>query len=543
MKQGQITARSTAELRPLRRERRRKALEQALDQAWLQLLKARQPIDRKALAGQHQQRLQQLIDLAAGHCELQDLDDGLQQSLQSLHLGHDRGDLRHRLEELGQWDPHRLVAMERSAWSHGFSAALKVEAEHLLSLSDRPQPGDDTRLDLSGQHCVTIDDDDTRDIDDGLALERHTDGRLRLWIHVADPGRLVPPDSPLDLEARRRGSSLYLASGMLPMFPEPLCTGPFSLRAGQRCAALSTWVELAADGAIAASGVVRSWVRPSFRLSYSDADELIDLAPPEEPDLAELDQLLERRRRWRVRQGALLLDLPEGRIRNRDGKPVLEVSEPSPARLLVAEAMILAGAVAAHFACEHQLALPFRSQLPADLPPARELEALPAGAVRFAAIKRCLSRGLMGTQPCPHFSLGLEAYAQATSPIRRYGDLLVQRQIVAQLEGGSPLSSEQLQDLLTPVEAAVREGIQIARDDQRHWQQVWFEAHKGEQWRAQFLRWLRPGDHLGLLRIDELALDVAADCPAHSQPGDALLLRVQQVDSLRDLLRLVASAS
>jgi exoribonuclease-2 len=237
------------------------------------------------------------------------------------------------------------------------------------------------------------------------------------------------------------------------------------------------------------------------------------------------------------------MDLAEGRIRSHGGEPSLEITEPSPSRQLVAEAMILAGAVAARFGQDHGLALPYRSQLPAELPPAAQLEALPDGAVRFAAIKRCLSRGLMGTAPAPHFSLGLAAYVQATSPIRRYGDLVVQRQVAAQLEGQSPLTEPELQELLDSFDGAVREGIGISREDQRHWQQVWFEAHKSGQWRAQFLRWLRPQDRLGLVRIDEMAMDLAAECPAQSEPGEDLLLRVQQVDSLRDQLRLVASAS
>ena len=327
------------------------------------------------------------------------------------------------------------------------------------------------------------------------------------------------------------------------MFPELLSTGVFSLRAGVRCAAWSTWVELDETGEIAAYGLHRSWVKPIYRLSYADADDLIELAPPQDRDLADLDLLLRRRRDWRLRQGALQMDLAEGRIRSHGGEPSLEITEPSPSRQLVAEAMILAGAVAARFGQDHGLALPYRSQLPAELPPAAQLEALPDGAVRFAAIKRCLSRGLMGTAPAPHFSLGLAAYVQATSPIRRYGDLVVQRQVAAQLEGQSPLTEPELQELLDSFDAAVREGIGISREDQRHWQQVWFEAHKSGQWRAQFLRWLRPQDRLGLVRIDEMAMDLAAECPAQSEPGEDLLLRVQQVDSLRDQLRLVASAS
>jgi exoribonuclease-2 len=542
-KQGEIQARSAAELKPLRREKRLKQLAEQREQEWIQLLRARQTVQAEALPAEQQRRLEALKQLAAGQLELEQLEPALRQSLSALHLGHDRGDLRHLLVDLGQWDRHHLVSMGGTTWSLGFSAELEAEAERLLALNEQELPGDAERLDLTGQRCVTIDDDDTRDIDDGLALERRADGGMRLWIHVADPGRLVEPESPLDLEARRRGSSLYLASGNLPMFPLALTTGPFSLRAGVRSAAWSTWVDLDGEGEIADYGIVRSWVKPTFRLSYSDADDLIDLAPPEEPDLADLDQLLDRRRQWRVRQGALLMDLPEGRIRSRDGEPVLEVSEPSPSRAMVAEAMILAGALAARFGVEHAVALPFRSQLPAELPPQAELAALPDGAVRFAAIKRCLSRGLMGTQAAPHFSLGLPAYAQATSPIRRYGDLVVQRQIQAQLSGGSPLSEDALQELLSGFDGAVREGIGISREDQRHWQQVWFEAHKSSQWRADFLRWLRPQDRLGLVRIDDLAMDLAAECPQNAQPGEALLLRVQQVDSLRDQLKLVASAS
>ena len=540
-RQEEISARSLTELRPLRRERRRRQLEAEREQSWQALLRRRQPVEAEALPLEQRQRLEQLQQLAAGRIEPDQLEPALRQSLSALHLRTDRGDLRHLLVELGQWDRHRLLSLAGTTWSSGFAPELLAEAQRLLAMVDLEQPGDATRLDLSGQHCVTIDDDDTRDIDDGLALERRSDGSLRIWIHVADPGRLIAADSPLDLEARRRGSSLYLAVGNLPMFPEELSNGPFSLRQGKRSAAWSFWVELDEAGEIGASSIQRSWVKPTYRLSYNDADELIDLAPPEDPDLADLDRLLERRRQWRLARGALLMDLPEGRIRNHEGEPQLEITEPSPSRQLVAEAMILAGAVAARFGMEHGLALPYRSQLPADLPAAAELQALPDGAVRFAAIKRCLSRGLMGTQPAAHFSLGLPAYVQATSPIRRYGDLVVQRQIAAILDGSPPLNTEQLQELLEQFDTAVREGIGISREDQRHWQQVWFEAHRGGQWSAQFLRWLRPQDRLGLVRIEELALDLAAECPSGAAPGVQLLLRVKQVDPLRDQLRLVCA--
>ena len=542
-RQGQISARPAPELKALRQDRHRQALASRAEQAWTTLLRQRQPLDPSTLPPLQQHWLEQLQQRAAGTLDAEALDPALRRSLNALKIGLDPGDLRHLLVDLGLWNPHQLQSMAGTPWSHGFSAEQLAEAERLLQLAGTTLPADGQRLDLSAQRVLTIDDDDTLDIDDGLALEHSPDGRARIWIHVADPGRLIAADSPLDLEARRRGSSLYLAEGTLPMFPEGLSTGPFSLRAGQQCAAWSIWVELDDAGEIAAYGLQRSWVKPRMRLSYDDADELIDLVPPEEADLAQLERLLETRRQWRLAQGALALDLPEGRIRNRGGSPSLEICEPGPARQLVAEAMILAGAVVARYAVEHQLALPFRSQLPAELPAPAELESLPDGAVRFAAIKRCLSRGLVGTAAAPHFSLGLPAYVQATSPIRRYGDLVAQRQLAALQAQQAPLDPGQLQELLAQFEPAVREGIGISRDDQRHWQQVWFEAHRSGQWQAQFLRWLRPQDRLGLVRIDELAMDLAAHCPSEPRPGSQLLVRVQQVDPLRDLLRLQASAS
>ena len=539
-RQTLIEARPADELRRLRRERRHLALAAQAEQRWHQALRARQPLDPSTLTTPHRQQLELLERWAGGRCE-EPLPLPLRQALQAAHCSADTGSIRHLLVDLGLWQAHHLPSLRASSWEQGFSSALLAEADRLLLAADQEQPGDGERLDLTGQRSVTIDDADTRDIDDGLALDTTPAGGPRLWIHVADPGRLIAADSPLDLEARRRGSSLYLAGGILPMFPDGLATGPMSLRAGQRCAAWSVWVELDGDGAIAASGVQRSWVKPTYRLSYADADELIDLAPPQERDLADLHALLLRRRQWRVRQGALLLDQPEGRIRADGDQPLLDITEPSPSRLLVAEAMILAGAVVAELGRAHQLALPYRSQMAAPLPPEAELAGLPAGPVRHAAIKRCLSRGHTGTQPSPHFSLGLAAYVQATSPIRRYADLVVQRQLLALQQQRPPLSPEALQALLTDLETPLRQGQQISREDQRHWQQVWFDHHRRGHWPAQFLRWLRPQDRLGLVHVESLAMDLAADCPAGSEPGDLLQLRVLAVDPLRDQLRLQAT--
>ena len=539
-RQGAVQARSQQDLKRLRQDQWRQALESKRREELQRWLQQDSVSSLDGLDPQVSHWIEQLQALAAGAIPLRDIDEGCRCVLKELKLDLDPTELHRTLVTNGAADPHQLPAMQGSRWSSGFSTEQLQEAENLLNASQSSQPGDERRIDLCHLHCVTIDDSETRDIDDALSLERKPDGSERIWIHIADPGRLIQPGTTLDQEAAARGSSLYLARGNQPMFPEVLSTGPFSLRAGHKSAAWSTWVELNEEGAIAAYGITRSWVKPLYKLSYDDADDLIDLAPPEEADLADLDQLLRRRRLWRERNGALLMDLPEGRIRCRDGDLSLEITEPSVSRQMVAEAMILNGAVTAQYGVDHGLPLPYRSQLPADLPSPAQLSELPDGAVRFAAIKRCLSRGLMGTKPASHFSLGLPAYVQATSPIRRYCDLIVQRQIQAHQAGSPQLSEEELQELVGSVDLATREGIGISREDQRHWQQVWFEHHRDQQWQADFLRWLRPQDRLGLIRIDALALDLAAECPPGSEPGDQLQLHVLEVDPIRDQLRLQA---
>jgi exoribonuclease-2 len=538
---GQAQPRGLNEIRHLRQQQRRQQLATARRDAWHQQLRLRQPIDVADLAEAEREELALLRCWARGDGE-SPLPAPLRQALHHAHCPAEAGPIRHLLADLAQWPRHHLPSLESTTWEQGFSPELEAEAQRLLAQAEDDWDGDEQRRDLTDLHLFTIDDDDTVDIDDGLGWEPATAAAgPRLWIHIADPGRLIAADSPLDLEARRRGSSLYLARGTLPMFPTALVTGAFSLRQGERCPAWSLAVELDDTGAVIAYELVRSWVKPAYRLSYGDADELIELAPPQEPAPALIHALMKQRRAWRLQRGALEIEQAEGRIRCQQDLAQLEVIDPSASRSMVAEAMILAGAVTAAHGIACSLALPYRSQQSATLPTEQELEALPPGPVRHAALKRCLGRGHVGVQPAPHFSLGLEAYVQATSPIRRYGDLLTQRQLACHREGRPALDEAAMAGLLSGLEVVVREGITISREDQRHWQQVWFEQNPRPTWDGLMLRWLRPQDDLALVHLEDLCLDFPCLCPSGSQPGDRLLVRVELVDSLRDQLRLRAS--
>ena len=178
----------------------------------------------------------------------------------------------------------------------------------------------------------------------------------------------------------------------MPMFPLAVARDCMSLKPMRRCAALSVGVLLSAEGAIEAVEPCRSWVKVSYGLTYDDADELIELAPPEDPDLADLAELLKVRTTWREQQGALLMEQAEGRLfRGANAELSLEVTEPGLARSCVSEAMILAGAAMAEWSSQHGLAMPFRVQAGSsqDNPEANQW---PQGPVRWAQQRRGLSR-------------------------------------------------------------------------------------------------------------------------------------------------------
>ncbi|MEB3360051.1 MAG: RNB domain-containing ribonuclease, partial [Synechococcales bacterium] len=154
------------------------------------------------------------------------------------------------LVDLGVWSRHENIFLRQRQVPTQFPAKVLTMAQCRI---DAPivDPDAQHRLDLTHLKVCTIDDESTREIDDGLSLESLADGRQRLWIHIADPTRWIESGDDLDLEARRRSTSLYLPTGMIPMFPPELATGPMSLVQGKVCCALSCGVVLEPSGAIA----------------------------------------------------------------------------------------------------------------------------------------------------------------------------------------------------------------------------------------------------------------------------------------------------
>ncbi|NJO49189.1 MAG: VacB/RNase II family 3'-5' exoribonuclease [Leptolyngbyaceae cyanobacterium RM2_2_4] len=444
------------------------------------------------------------------------------------------------LVDLGLWSPHENLFLRRSQIPTQFSSRVLEMAQRRLA--DPPSDLDPNRLDLTHLKVYTIDDESTREIDDGLSVEVLESGQQRLWIHIADPTRWIAPEDELDLEARRRCTTLYLPTGMIPMFPQDLATGPMSLTQGRICTALSFGVVLDSEGAIADYSIHASQVKPTYRLTYEDVDEILELGVQAEPELEFLAQSAKRRQTWRQSQGAITIHMPESSIKVQDDEITIDVLDNSIARQLVAEMMILAGEVAGRYGREHGLPLPYRGQTQPELPSEEELMLLPAGPVRYCAIRRCMPRSEMSIMPLRHASLGLDNYTQVTSPIRRYTDLLAHFQIKAHLRGDAlPFPAETMKELMLAVSTAAYEATLVERQTNRYWGLEYLRRHPKEVWQALMLRWLREHESLGLVLLEELGLELAMRFNRPIELGDRLDVRVTYADPRQDVIQFAES--
>ncbi len=440
------------------------------------------------------------------------------------------------LVDLGCWSPHENLFLRRSSIPVDFpSKVLEVAQQRLDS---HPPDLDIDRLNLTHLKVYTIDDESTTEIDDGLSWELLPDGRERLWIHIADPTRWLIPEDELDLEARKRGSTVYLPTGMVPMFPEVLATGPMSLVQGQVCYALSFGIVLDDTGRVEDYSIYASRIKPTYRLTYEDVDEMLELGVQAEPEIAEIAKWAKQRKNWRYNQGAISINMPEAMIKVKGEEISIDILEDSSSRQLVAEMMILVGEVAAHYGQVHNIPLPFRGQPQPELPPEEELTLLPAGWVRACAMRRCMPKSEMSITPLRHAGLGLDTYTQATSPIRRYSDLLTHFQLKAHLRGDSPpFSANQLREVLMSVTSTTQELVMVERQTNRYWALEYLRRHPEEIWQAMVLMWLREDSGLALILLEDLGLQLPMSFRRPVSLGEDILVKVSYSDPQKDFIQ------
>ena len=363
------------------------------------------------------------------------------------------------LDELGRGETpenaHALL-LELGVWSHTdvpYPERLRLPtAAPEVDLPDLP---DEERVDLTHLPAFAIDDEGSRDPDDALSFEAG-----RLWVHVADAAALAPADSPADMEARARGANLYLPDGIVNMLPAK-ATALLGLGLADVSPALSFGLDVSPEGEIVGKEVVPSWVRVQ-RLTYEQAEARLD----EEP-FASLQQLAQAREGRRLQNGAVAIELPGVSIHVEDGRVSIRPLPPLKSRSLVSEAMLVAGEAAARFAIERDIPFAFATQVPPEA--GERLE----GLAGMFALRRTLKRSQQKSVPGPHAGLGLPVYAQATSPLRRYLDLVAHQQLRAHLRGEAHLDAQELLERVGAADAVTGSVRQAERLARQHWTLVY----------------------------------------------------------------------
>jgi len=440
------------------------------------------------------------------------------------------------LIDLGWWSPHENLFLRRSSIPVQFPSKVLEVAQQRLDFP--PADLDSDRLDLTHLKVYTIDDESTTEIDDGLSWERLADGQERWWVHIADPTRWLEPEDELDLEARKRGSTVYLPTGMIPMFPELLATGPMSLIQGKVCCALSFGIILNQAGAVGDYSIHASLIKPTYRLTYEDVDEMLELGVEAEPEIEAIANGATRRKQWRYAQGAISINMPEAMIKVKNDEISIDILDDSKSRQLVAEMMILAGEVAAHYGKTNNIPLPFRGQPQPELPPDEELLLLPAGFVRACAMRRCMPKSEMSINPLRHAGLGLDTYTQATSPIRRYSDLLTHFQLKAHLRGEVlPFTADELKEVMMTVTAITQELTMVERQTNRYWALEYLRRHPQQVWQVTVLMWLREDSNLALILLEDLGLQLPMSFKRSVNLGEQILVKVSHSDPQKDVIQ------
>ncbi len=351
------------------------------------------------------------------------------------------------------------MAMEQLSLPRSFPTEVTREAEHLEPLTTC----DDNRRDLRHVPHVTIDGATAKDFDDAVAVEK-TDKGFRLYVSIADVSHYVRPGSAIDLEAYRRGTSVYLPDLVLPMLPERLSNDLCSLVPHQDRPAFSAILDYDPSGKLLQAEYCRSMINSHTRFTYETVHRILFLNDQKTrrehaallPMLSTAKKLSLRLRKQREKRGSLGFTIPEAAI-ELDGDQVASIGhiQRNEAHLLIEDFMLAANeAVAETLAQAHQDVL-FRIhekpdpakvttfteaaaamglQLPkTDITPAwfagvlDEARGKPAEYVVNNLLLRTMQRARYSPENLGHFGLAAQYYLHFTSPIRRYPDLIAHR--------------------------------------------------------------------------------------------------------------------
>lgn len=390
---------------------------------------------------------------------------------------------------------------------------------------------DPLRKDLRHLPLITIDGQSTLDYDDAISLEKEEDGGYRLGIHIIDVGFYIKHDDVIDRDARSRASSIYMPDDKIPMLPPNLSEDLCSLMEGETRPGISTLVRLNRFFEIIDYEITASIIKVHHQMTYTEANMLNG----EDDPITTLHKIATVLREKRMKAGAVQITLPEVNIWVEENGEIgiSRIDRENPSRMLVSEMMILANSLMAEFVASHDIPAVFRSQ---PDPKQRLFQGVETSLFLNCMQRKQLNRASTGTKPEHHSGLGVKAYATATSPIRRYFDLLTQRQIRGILGYEAPYTRDELDSMLQVLEIPMANTGRAQFQRRRYWLLKYLEGMKGSAQEAVVLDSRR--DFFTIL-IKEFMLEwrLPSGGMKH-KPGDIIQVTIQHADARRDQLSL-----
>ncbi len=412
---------------------------------------------------------------------------------------------------------------------HVEELAARIAATDWLANWDRG-----TRRDLRHLDAFTIDSALTRDHDDALSLSPLPDGTVEVGVHIADAAEMIAKGDALDCEAENRASSIYLPDGRITMLPASLSEDLLSLRAGEDRLAVSFLMRFDKDGNPLSHEICTSVVRIREQLTYEEVNEQVG----RDPILRDLYELALRHRERRIARGAIILPLPEIQVTvNPVGMiQISRYEKETPSQILVSEWMIAANALAAAFLAERNIPTLYRNQ--AECKPETEFVHSDHELFSIYRRRRLFARAEMDTEPRGHCSLALSHYTMVTSPIRRFSDLVVQRQLKQALRAADPLyTEEELRQLITKLTAFQGRIAVIQRKWTRYWLLKYLEQEDVQSLEALVLD---ANDRFAHVLLPDYLMEANVPVPERGavRKGELIRVRVEKVHPRDDLLRL-----
>ena len=331
------------------------------------------------------------------------------------------------------------------------------------------------RTDLRNVQMVTIDGEDAKDLDDAVSLTKQN-GIYHLGVHIADVSNYVTEGSPLDKEAVKRGTSVYLVDRVIPMLPHKLSNGICSLNQGVDRLALSCLMDINEKGEIIKHSIEESVINVDRRMSYTSVHKIVELEDEEEreeykdliPMFELMYELADILRERRFKRGSIDFDFPESKITlDEKGKPVeIKEYERNNANRIIEEFMLAANQTVAEEYFWQELPFVYRVHEEPDEEKINQLgvfienfgytlkvnsdgeihpkeiqkliksvEGKPEEALISRLALRSMKQAKYMTQCGGHFGLSMKYYCHFTSPIRRYPDLQIHRIIKENIHG------------------------------------------------------------------------------------------------------------